>query len=301
MNRRFSSTVKNIGIAAILAMFCQSCAIAADTNSSVIGTGSDGVKIAIGDGKISSLPKIGHVYSCKSRFNPNAPGAQASGDWIQNGYWYPDLKPTVSGNVIWTGGGTTVSVSGNTRKISSKNLPNHTTGVYPVARDDDAYQFDRNPNRISAQNVALNLSANPSVASSATCVPMGVVGVALTGAVFFNALDARGDDAVAHEIQDSCSGHPEHDGRYHYHGPSDCMTEQTKTASGHSGLVGYALDGFGIFGFNDANGKTVTNADLDECHGHTEVVNWDGVEKSIYHYHLTAEYPYTVGCFRGKT
>ena len=289
----------------ILGLGVQSCALAADN---VIGADSSantnnttsGQKIAIGDGKISNAAKVGYVYSCQQRFNPNAPGAQASGSWIVGNYWYPDLKPTVNGNVKWSGGGVSVSVSGSTRKISSKNLPDHGTGIYPVQRDDDAYQYDRNPNSIQAQNIAINLPANPTIASNASCVSMGMVGVALTGAVFYNALDARGDDAVAHEIQDKCSGHPEHSGQYHYHGPSDCMVAQG-SGSKHSGLVGYALDGFGIYGAKNAAGKIVTNADLDECHGHSETVTWDGAEKEIYHYHLTAEYPYTLGCYRGKT
>lgn len=35
--------------------------------------------------------------------------------------------------------------------------------------------------------------------------------------------------------------------------------------------MGYALDGFGIFGPRSLGGKLVTNADLDECHGHSHV------------------------------
>ncbi len=69
-----------------------------------------------------------------------------------------------------------------------------------------------------------------------------------SGAAIFSAVDGRGDDAPAHEIQDRCSGHPELSGQYHYHGPSDCMTEVSPGTDGHSGLVGYAVDGFGIFG-----------------------------------------------------
>ena len=38
---------------------------------------------------------------------------------------------------------------------------------------------------------------------------------------------------------------------------------------------------------------------LDECHGHTHEIEWDGELVKRYHYHATAEYPYTVGCYRG--
>ncbi len=47
-------------------------------------------------------------------------------------------------------------------------------------------------------------------------------------------------------------------------------------------------------------GKTLTNADLDECHGHTHAVMWDGTMQTIYHYHFTAEFPYTVSCYKGS-
>ncbi len=43
----------------------------------------------------------------------------------------------------------------------------------------------------------------------------------------------------------------------------------------------------------------MTNADLDACHGHVHAIPWDGKYADLYHYHMTDEYPYTVGCFMG--
>lgn len=43
----------------------------------------------------------------------------------------------------------------------------------------------------------------------------------------------------------------------------------------------------------------MTNADLDECHGHTHTIDWDGARVAMYHYHATWEFPYVVGCFKG--
>ena len=77
------------------------------------------------------------------------------------------------------------------------------------------------------------------------------------------------------------------------------MLENLDTGSGHSKLVGYASDGFGLYGTRGTNGETVNNSDLDECHGHTHKVKFNGKKQRIYHYHLTAEYPYTIGCYRG--
>lgn len=264
-----------------------------------ISASAHGTKLPLGDGQVSSHPEQDHVYSCKTRFNPNAPGARGSGAWIKGNFWYPELKPTVDGDVVWSNAQIKVRLSGETRHIQANNLPSHGTGVYPVQRSDDAFRYDRNPNSIQSQMINLDLPANPKVASRASCVPMGMIGVALTGAAIYNALDARGDDAPAHEIQDECGGHPERRGQYHYHNGSDCMVEQDPGPSEHSGLIGYALDGFGIYGKQDRDGTHMTNADLDACHGHVGEVNWDGRLVNMYHYHLTDEYPYTLGCITG--
>ncbi|MBI5842830.1 MAG: YHYH protein [Chloroflexi bacterium] len=190
----------------------------------------------------------------------------------------------------------TITLQGDSRVIAGNDLPDHPTGTYPVSQSDDAYNYDRNPNNIAAQDFTFALPANPTVAASASYVPMGVVGVMLTGGYIFNALDAEGRDAPAHELQDNCQGHPQMDGAYHYHTLTDCVEDE---GTGHSSLVGYALDGSGIFGYRGEDGSDMTTAELDECHGHTHVIEWDGATVEMYHYHTTHEYPYTVGCFRG--
>ncbi len=116
------------------------------------------------------------------------------------------------------------------------------------------------------------------------------------GVLLYNGLDNGGRDAVAHETQDACNGHPDGNDRYHYHDVPSCILSQ---ATGASTLVGYALDGFGIYVERDANGNLPTDADLDACHGRTSPVMWDGKLTTIYHYDATLEYPYTVGCFMG--
>ncbi|MGH7634912.1 MAG: YHYH protein, partial [Gemmatimonadaceae bacterium] len=104
-----------------------------------------------------------------------------------------------------------------------------------------------------------------------------------------------GRDAVAHEVQDLCSGHPQMRGEYHYHGPSPCLPGETARET----LIGYAVDGFGIYSMYDRNGREIATADLDECHGRASEIPWEGTTVTMYHYVLTRDYPYTVGCFRG--
>lgn len=249
----------------------------------------------LSDGKISDSPRAGYVYACPMRFGGG--GAFRDGPWINGDTWQPNDKISVSGNIHWPEAHMDIRVEGNERIISGNGLPNHATGEFPVQPTDAAYRYDRNPNPIAPQNILLKLPAAPQAAATPFCVGMGMIGVAISGVAIFNALDAMGRDAPAHEIQDRCGGHPERRGQYHYHTVSDCIAD--KSDKRHSGLFGYALDGFAIYGLLGETGQPLSNADLDACHGHTHRIDWDGKPTELYHYHLTAEYPYTIGCFHG--
>ena len=269
--------------------------------SSLTGQSGYAHSLPIGDGNLSTSAQQGSVYSCQTSFSSNAGGAQKSGDWFdaQNGTWDPDLKPIIDGSVSWPSE-INITLEGNQRIITSNGLPDHATGTFPVSMSDDAYEYDRNPNSIQAQDILLRLDATPQIASEPTCVPMGMIGFTLSGAAIFNAVDAMGRDAPAHEIQDSCDGHPERSGQYHYHNLSSCLTDTQSGPDGHSDLLGYSLDGFGIFGTHVSNDIELTTSDLDECHGHIGKIEWDGAIDEMYHYHFSKDYPYTISCFVGE-
>lgn len=265
----------------------------------VVGEASGGVDIhaiPLGDGHISSSPKVGYVFSCETNFNGN--GAEHAGDWIQGDTWDLTKKIAVQGSVSWDLAYFKSVLNGISRNLSGNGLPvGSTTGIFPIQRSDPASEYDRNPNSIKTQSVNYDIPANPEFAASPSCVPMGAIGYALNGVAIYNAVDDAGRDAVAHEVQDTCDGHPQGQGEYHYHGPSECI----EGANEKNTLIGYALDGFGIFSMYDENGNKYSNADLDECHGITSEIEWNGQRVAMYHYVLTQEYPYTVGCFRGTS
>ncbi len=254
--------------------------------------------LPLGDGRISTSAKQGYIFSCQTNFNGG--GAFRDGDWIKGNKWNPNGKPLVQGSVSWPNHFFTISTQDNKRLIKSNDLPDHPTGIFPIGYSDPAYYFDRNPNSILEQNIVLTMPTEPKLAAHPSCLDMGMIGIALTGVAIFNGLDAMGRDAAAHEIQDSCNGHPERQGTYHYHNLSPCMKDKSGKQGKHSDLVGYAIDGFGIYGEFGENGKQLSNKDLDECHGHSHLTTWNGIPQEIYHYHLTREYPYTLGCFRGE-
>lgn len=253
----------------------------------------DLTRLQVGDGKYSTSPQTGYVYSCQTQFNGG--GATGVGSWMNSdGTWDATKKAVVDGSVTWPHS-FTITVQGDHRVFTGNDLPDHPTGTFPVSPTDDAYVVDRNPNSIQEQSITLTLPANPVAAAQAGCVG-GEVGIMLSGVVIFSAFDAEGRDAPAHEVQDECDGHPQASGFYHYHSLSDCLVD---TTAGHSALMGYAFDGFGMYGYYGENGSEVTNSDLDDCHGHTHIIEWDGQQVEMYHYHATHEFPYVVGCFKG--
>jgi len=260
----------------------------------------DHTRLTLGDNRMSGNPQKGYIFSCIKNFNKNA-GAGSMGPWIdqQAKTWDVTRKATVDGSIAWHSARWTISADKTTRRLSGNGLPkNHPTGLFPITNTDDAYQFDQNPNALKEQAIDLSLPLYPTTGSIPECVG-GEVGIMLSGIPLFNGFDAGGRDAVAWEAQDVCAGHPQHDGVYHYHGPSSCLGD-TSAEKEHSSLVGYAFDGFGIYGNKGANGKELSTAALDECHGHSHQIEWEGQNVDMYHYHLTQDFPYSVSCYRGK-
>lgn len=231
----------------------------------------------------------------------NGAGNADASDWTNpDGTWDYTRKPQVDGNVTWVSElNITLDGQGN-RIITGNALPDHPTGVFPIKPGSIAYKYDGNPNIITAHDVLYTLPAIPQVASSPSCVPFGPSGISLSGSAIYHGASTLGNDAAAHEMLDRFGGHTDGTERYHYHFPAEDLQEHIHPhISGHSALMGYMLDGFGIYGPYGENGELLKSADLDECHGHTHSVLWDGQMINLYHYHWTYDFPYNIGCFKG--
>jgi YHYH protein len=166
--------------------------------------------------------------------------------------------------------------------VESDGIPNHKTANYPNAD---------NPNRILKQNYHFRIPLHPRFADKPTRTPFGPIGVAVNGIPFYNQYNAEGGDAVRLEVFDSCCGHPDPMGRYHYHKYPVCVKSPFKDEPGkHSPLIGFMFDGLAVYGPNGDDGKPPN--DLDDCNGHADI-------ERGYHYHVTAAYPYLIGAYRG--
>lgn len=90
---------------------------------------------------------------------------------------------------------------------------------------------------------------------------------------------------------DDCGGHVNPHVGYHYHAVTGC-TKEVMQEDGHAPLIGYALDGFGIYGNKDVEGKE--SIGLDQCRGHEDVIRG-------YHYHAGVPGSNQIlGCLSGQ-
>ncbi|MCK0192316.1 YHYH protein [Arenibacter sp. F20364] len=102
-------------------------------------------------------------------------------------------------------------------------------------------------------------------------------GVALNG-IEFSAPAPVDNILAAYTLApfDDAGGHINVHQGYHYHAATGFSTN-VEQEDGHSALIGYALDGFGIYELVDAEGSSPS--DLDELRGHED-------DTRGYHYHV---------------
>jgi hypothetical protein len=148
-----------------------------------------------------------------------------------------------------------VRYSDNYVYVSSTGIPSYSIGPWAG-----------NPNTASNQSYVFKIPRHPAEnTGTKTSTPLGSIGVWKNGVVMFNALDAMSyqnqniwhQNAVVVEAPsfDSCLGHPQQTGAYHHHQNPRCL--YTATSAQHSPLLGYAFDGFpiyGPYGYANANG-----------------------------------------------
>tara|TARA_B100000900_G_scaffold49843_1_gene36845 strand:+ start:4544 stop:6583 length:2040 start_codon:yes stop_codon:yes gene_type:complete len=240
--------------------------------------------------------------------------------------------------------------------ISANGLPNHdfesTLGCCANSQS-DTYIIPLNP--------IDDAECNPSVSSDG-CVmaPIrGTIAFTVTGVAIYGPEEGDGGDAVAleegaYEQEDGeqpvdlgvCHGHSGPGGIYHYHADSNCIhwhaeegetmydynLESQRTLSTHSKIVGFALDGYSIYGYTGWNDdgevvemtssyKLKEGADgsggiddyeyiqglgtLDACNGiFSATPDWP---EGMYHYHTTMingeggiGFPYFINCYAGE-
>ena len=155
----------------------------------------------------------------------------------------------------------TITVEGDLRVIRTNSLPNHQTGEFPN---------DGNPHSIAEIDAVYSVPLDPAIAASSTSLlgtdnrPAYKFGIAVNGIVFdpTTAEFWMRDASTGWNIEaigtlnlglDENDAHVQPDGTYHYHGvPHGLFADED--GSSHSGLYGYAADGFPVYiyyGYSD--------------------------------------------------
>ena len=234
--------------------------------------------IPLGDGYVSTSPKVGYVDACQTSFRGG--GAEHAGPWIDETAktWDITTKIAVSGARLVAG-----------RVLLGQGHRRQARGH--VRRPADRPHDGRLPDRLERPGVPRTTATRTRIASPEGLVApaaepegggeavvrraSGAIGVLSDGVYLYNGLDAAGRDAAAHEVQDACAGHP--DSLEQLPPPRHpAVHPRRRRRTGTATLVGYALDGYGIYVVKDAHGNLPTNTDLDACHGTTSVVDWNG-------------------------
>lgn len=117
------------------------------------------------------------------------------------------------------------------------------------------------------------------------------IGIAFNG-VNFEAPAPTHAILAAHTLAplDDHGGHVNPHAGYHYHAVTG-STKEVEQEDAHSAMLGYAMDGFGLYAHKDKNGNVYK--DLDECNGHYDKIRG-------YHYHAgDAGINQILGCLHG--
>jgi hypothetical protein len=197
-------------------------------------------------------------------------------------------------------GATSISSDGTYVTIKTNGVPDHSSPYYVSGNSlYEAYNgttfggnvFKKNPNTISTQTLTFKIPVRPAAASSHIATSLGPIGVALNGVPLYNQYAGPNNQQLTSEIAsfDKYYGHPQATGQYHYHVEPLYLTTVKSTKSG---LMGFLLDGFPVYG-PEEDGHTIVSSELDAYHGHTHATV--DFPEGIYHYHFTADAPYLNG------
>ena len=99
-------------------------------------------------------------------------------------------------------------------------------------------------------------------------------------------------DTLMTEQLDVCGGHAGRGDDYHYHVAPTCMVDAMENA-GDDAIIGWAFDGFPLFGNNNPDGTPISDQTLDVCNGQAD-------ETFGYRYHTSIDAPYIIQCLMGE-
>ena len=223
---------------------------------------------------------------------------------VKKAKWNPTVKLTYTSKAII---------------MQPDGIPNHPRDAYyAVPKSQDVVVPDATTATVvkdptKAQSYKFTIPSTPKYSKTVTKTSLGSIGVMISGAVLYNPFEGDNktpamannftitdSNGITASFVDKCAGHPiPNQGAYHYHGLSSCVTAKVDATGKPSHVIGFALDGFPIYGDRDIKGKQLTAKNLDQCNG--IYIATPEFPKGIYHYVLlgTADVRSSIACFHG--
>ncbi len=249
---------------------------------------------------VSKTLSTGATVDCYKIVTKSTPPDHDMGPWCPS-----NISDDASKGGIWLEGGKVYDVDGAFIKNlatfynnTTWQMYNTSTGAITKTQTQADCQAAANPN-VGVQYKNYCVECLPSYVSTLTKTiyipvtpvkltspvsfgagPMAVPsirGIAFNG-VFFDAPAPVSAILGAYTLApfDDAGGHINIGAGYHYHAATGKTTKMVQT-DGHAAMIGYALDGFGIF--ENLNTAGVEDIDLDASRGHYDSIRG-------YHYHV---------------
>lgn len=153
---------------------------------------------------------------------------------------------------------------------------------------------------VPAKNYAAPIKLAPEKAKKLTTID-AALGVAVNGVPIYdyssqgelnvNQYDAKHDTLKLGQL-DNCGGHAGRGDDYHYHVAPTCMIDTMKNQSSDA-IIGWAYDGYPLYGNKNPDGSTIAKNELDVCNGQSD-------SKFGYRYHTSKNAPYIFQCLVGE-
>ena len=233
-----------------------------------------------------------------------APKTVATSAAMKKAQWNPTVK---------------ITYSKSSATLRPDGIPNHERDAYyavpnagVVVPDSTTARIMKDPTK--AQSYTFTIPTSPKYSTKVTTTSLGSIGVMISGAVLYNPFEGDGKtvamannftitdaSGITASFVDKCAGHPTPDvGAYHYHGLPSCVTAKVDKAAKPSHIIGFALDGFPIYGDRDIKGKKISAASLDQCNGIYSPT--PEFPKGVYHYVLlgTSDARSSIACYHGE-
>lgn len=229
-----------------------------------------------------------------------APFAGNMSSWLRAGYL--DFNGDVVEKDVFKPHAVVITVTDTHLIVRSRNLPNHPTATFP----DRWRMLDGNPSYIKEQANTHYIPFEPKInpdafamdaKNSNQALPMGPIGVATNGVIFFNPFDHIFETDAVWRL-DRCCGHPSPQQQYHYHKYPVCVkTPWSDEGEGHSNVIGFAFDGFPVYGPYEAKGLLAKD---DKANPLNDFNLHEDADRGP-HYHVTpGRYPHVIGGFWGE-